>query len=182
MDFLNPGPASSRTLRNKVRQYDGIRRISDLMVTDLVIRDGRIAAIDGLASDPNVLWVGAATGGVWKSSNGGTTWTPVFDEQRVSSIGAVAIDQNARITSFEEKPTNPKSTLIGIALYYYPRTVLPEIDRYLDEGNNPDQPGRLIQWLYPQHAVHAWPVPGQWLDIGSRETLAEAQEIFGGRI
>ena len=56
---------------------------------------GRIAAIDGLVSDPNVLWVGAATGGVWKSMNGGTTWTPVFDEQRVSSIGAVAIDQNA---------------------------------------------------------------------------------------
>ncbi|MFP6771661.1 MAG: FAD-binding protein [Alphaproteobacteria bacterium] len=41
VDFLNTGPASSRTLRNKVRQYDGIRRISDLMVTDLVIRDGR---------------------------------------------------------------------------------------------------------------------------------------------
>ena len=56
---------------------------------------GRITAIDGLASDPNVLWVGAATGGVWKSTNGGTTWTPVFDEQRVSGIGAVAIDQNA---------------------------------------------------------------------------------------
>ena len=56
---------------------------------------GRITAIDGLASDPNVLWVGAATGGVWKSTNGGTTWTPVFDDQRVSGIGAVAIDQNA---------------------------------------------------------------------------------------
>ena len=99
-----------------------------------------------------------------------------------TKYGVVTIDENARITSFKEKPAEPKSTLIGIALYYYPRTVLPEIDRYLDEGNNPDQPGRLIQWLYPQHAVHAWPVPGKWLDIGSHETLAEAQEIFGGRI
>jgi succinate dehydrogenase/fumarate reductase flavoprotein subunit len=41
VDFLNTGPASSRTLRNKVRQYDSIRRISDLMVTELVVRDGQ---------------------------------------------------------------------------------------------------------------------------------------------
>ena len=41
VDFLNTGPASSRTLRNKCRQYDGIRRISDLMVTDLVVEGGR---------------------------------------------------------------------------------------------------------------------------------------------
>ena len=102
--------------------------------------------------------------------------------EEATKYGVVAIDENARITSFEEKPAEPKSTLIGIALYYYPRTVLPEIDRYLDEGNNPDQPGRLIQWLYPQRAVHAWPVPGQWLDVGSHETLAEAQKIFDDRI
>lgn len=54
---------------------------------------GRIAAIDALESDPNVIYVGAATGGVWKSTNGGTTWTPIFDDQRVSGIGAIAIHQ-----------------------------------------------------------------------------------------
>ncbi len=43
VDFLNTGPASSRILRNQVRRHDTIRRISDLMVTDLVIRDGRAA-------------------------------------------------------------------------------------------------------------------------------------------
>ncbi len=102
--------------------------------------------------------------------------------EEATKYGVVAIDENASITSFEEKPAEPKSTLIGIALYYYPQAVLSEIDRYLAEGNNPDQPGRLIQWLYPQRAVHAWPVPGQWLDVGSHETLAEAQEIFGRRI
>ena len=80
---------------------------------------GRIAAIDGLVSDPNVLWVGAATGGVWKSMNGGTTWTPVFDEQRVSSIGAVAIDQNAPevvwVGTGEGNPRN--SAGVGAGLY-----------------------------------------------------------------
>ena len=101
--------------------------------------------------------------------------------EKATKYGVVDIDENWCITSFNEKPSKPKSTLIGIALYYYPRAVLPEIDRYLAEGNNPDQPGRLIQWLYPQQTVHAWPVPGQWLDIGSHETLSEAQKIFDSR-
>jgi photosystem II stability/assembly factor-like uncharacterized protein len=52
---------------------------------------GRIADIAVQGSDPSVIWVGAATGGVWKSTNGGTTFTPVFDGQRVSGIGALAI-------------------------------------------------------------------------------------------
>lgn len=55
---------------------------------------GRIAAIDAVHSDPNHIVIGAATGGVWVSKNGGLTWTPVFDEQPVASIGAVAIDQS----------------------------------------------------------------------------------------
>jgi photosystem II stability/assembly factor-like uncharacterized protein len=55
---------------------------------------GRIAAIDAVASDPNHIVIGAATGGVWISRNGGLTWAPVFDEQPVASIGAVAIRQD----------------------------------------------------------------------------------------
>ena len=43
VDFLNTGPASSRTLRNQVRRHDAVRRISDLMVTDLVVHDGHAA-------------------------------------------------------------------------------------------------------------------------------------------
>lgn len=101
--------------------------------------------------------------------------------EEATQFGVVSIDADARITRFEEKPASPQATLISIALYYYPRAVLPEIDRYLAEGNNPDQPGRLIQWLFPQTLVHAWPTPGQWLDIGSHETLEEAQGIFANR-
>ncbi len=55
---------------------------------------GRIAAIDAVESSPNVIWVGAATGGVWKSIDGGLTWRPVFDDQPVAAIGALAIDQS----------------------------------------------------------------------------------------
>jgi len=53
---------------------------------------GRITAIDAVAADPSILYVGAAAGGLWKSVNGGQTWTATFDDQPVLSIGAVAID------------------------------------------------------------------------------------------
>jgi photosystem II stability/assembly factor-like uncharacterized protein len=52
---------------------------------------GRLAAIAGSDRDPWLVYIGAAGGGVWKSANGTTTWTPVFDKQDVGSIGAVAI-------------------------------------------------------------------------------------------
>ncbi len=54
---------------------------------------GRVAAIDAVIHDPNIIYVGAATGGVWKSINGGTTWKPIFDEQNTASIGSISIYQ-----------------------------------------------------------------------------------------
>ena len=95
-----------------------------------------------------------------------------------TKFGVVEVDANGCILSFEEKPAAPKSTLIGIALYHYPKAVLPLIDQYIEDGNNPDQPGRLIQWLYPRMPVYTWSVPGTWYDIGSKETLEEANRIF----
>ena len=99
-----------------------------------------------------------------------------FEEAK--KYGAVTLDPEGKILSFIEKPPNPTSSLIGIALYYYPRAVLPLIHQYIAEGNNPDQPGRLIQWLYPRLPVFTWTVPGRWYDIGSKETLEEANRIF----
>ena len=56
------------------------------------VMSGRIAALDVVADNPRIIYVGSAGGGLWKSSNGGTTFRPVFDEH-VMSIGAVTIDQ-----------------------------------------------------------------------------------------
>jgi glucose-1-phosphate thymidylyltransferase len=96
----------------------------------------------------------------------------------IKKYNAITFDSDGKITFFEEKPKNPTSTVTGIALYYYPKATLPLIQRYIAEGNNPDQPGRLVQWLYPRIPVYVWPVPGLWYDIGSKETLEEANRIF----
>lgn len=82
------------------------------------------------------------------------------------------------LTSFEEKPQNPQNTNSAIALYYYPSDVLPMIKEYIKEGNNPDQPGRLVQWMYTRIPFYTWKISGLWYDIGSKEALAEADVIF----
>jgi glucose-1-phosphate thymidylyltransferase len=92
--------------------------------------------------------------------------------------GVVAVDAEGVITSFEEKPAEPKSTLIGIALYYYPKETVALFAGYLAAGNNPDQPGRFVQWLYDRTPVQTWKVPGTWFDVGSKETLEEANRLF----
>src|SRR5262249_55366508 len=102
----------------------------------------------------------------------------VKDLEQIKKYNALTLASDGRITFFEEKPRSPTSTLTGIALYFYPRHTLAMIKQYIAEGNNPDQPGRLIQWLYPRVPVFTWMVPGLWFDIGSRETLEEADQLF----
>ena len=98
--------------------------------------------------------------------------------EEIKKYNAINLDGEGRITFFEEKPKNPTSTLTGIALYFYPKSTLPLIKQYIAEGNNPDQPGRLVQWLYQRLPVYTWKVPGLWYDIGSKESLEEANRIF----
>lgn len=96
----------------------------------------------------------------------------------IKKYNSIVIDDAGKIEFFEEKPKQPKSTLTAIALYFYPRATIPLIRQYIAEGNNPDQPGRLIQWLYPRAAVYTWRVPGLWFDVGSKESLDEANRVF----
>ncbi len=102
----------------------------------------------------------------------------VGDLEAIKKYNSIDVDGDGRITFFEEKPANPKSTLTGIALYYYPKSALPLIRQYVEEGNNPDQPGRLVQWMYARTPFYTWRVPGIWYDVGSKETLEEASRIF----
>jgi glucose-1-phosphate thymidylyltransferase len=101
--------------------------------------------------------------------------------EEIKKYNSISLDAEGKITFFEEKPKAPTSTLTGIALYYYPKSVLPLIHQYMAEKNNPDQPGRLVQWMYQRTPVYTWRVPGIWFDIGSKESLEEANVIFSKR-
>src|SRR2546425_1551033 len=51
----------------------------------------RVSAVTGVIGQPNVYYAGAASGGIFKTTDGGTHWQPIFDDQPVSSIGALAV-------------------------------------------------------------------------------------------
>jgi len=54
-------------------------------------RGGRVLAVAGIPGDPSTYYFGAVAGGIFKSTNGGLSWTPMFDHQSISSIGAIAV-------------------------------------------------------------------------------------------
>src|SRR5437588_11689319 len=54
-------------------------------------RGGRTKSAAGVASQPNVFYIGVCNGGVWKSTDYGRTWNPIFDDQPTGSIGSLAV-------------------------------------------------------------------------------------------
>lgn len=79
---------------------------------------GRITAIDAVVADPNTIWIGAASGGVWKTNNAGGSWEAVFEEQPLLNIGSIAIQQSNPSTVWvgtgEGNPRNSVSLGEGI--------------------------------------------------------------------
>jgi photosystem II stability/assembly factor-like uncharacterized protein len=65
-------------------------------------RAGRVNAVTGVIGQPSVYYFGSVGGGVWKTINSGRTWTPIFDSERVASIGAIAV-----------APSNPNVIYVG---------------------------------------------------------------------
>ncbi|MFM8710065.1 MAG: WD40/YVTN/BNR-like repeat-containing protein, partial [Sphingomonadales bacterium] len=80
---------------------------------------GRITAVDAVVSNPNIVYIGAASGGVWKTENAGHSWTPVFDDQPLQNIGAIAIQQsNPQVVWVGTGEGNPRNSLnLGAGLY-----------------------------------------------------------------
>ncbi len=75
---------------------------------------GRVTAIDVVHTNPDIMYVGTASGGLWKSESGGITWSPIFDDQVTASIGAVAIQQsNPSVIWVGTGEGNPRNSLNG---------------------------------------------------------------------
>ncbi|MFM2118395.1 MAG: hypothetical protein RL316_1585 [Bacteroidota bacterium] len=80
---------------------------------------GRITAIDAVVANPTTVYVGAASGGVWKTENGGQSWNPIFDEQPIQNIGSIAIQQsNPNVVWVGTGEGNPRNSLnLGAGIY-----------------------------------------------------------------
>ncbi len=148
----------------------------NLVITreELTDDDLLVAAGDSLFSEPLTDFVAKARG-----AKAVLATYDVGDLEAVKKYSNITTDKEGIITDFEEKPPKPQSTLAGIALYYFSRETVPMFTTYTAAGNNPDQPGRFIQWLYKQTPVKTEQIKGTWFDIGSKETLEAANKIFG---
>ena len=113
----------------------------------------------------------------WWHGRGEASAVAVHDvgsRELARQYGIVELDESERVVSFVEKPEQPQTTLAATATYVYHRAHVPLIRRYLDEGNVPDQPGRLVAWLVRRVPVYGWRIRGDWRDIGDAGQLLEA--------
>ena len=75
---------------------------------------GRVTSIDVVLSNPDILYVGTASGGLWKSTSGGIKWEPLFEKEVTASIGAVKIQQsNPSVIWVGTGEGNPRNSLNG---------------------------------------------------------------------
>jgi glucose-1-phosphate thymidylyltransferase len=101
------------------------------------------------------------------------------DPERLGERGVVQVDATGRITSFQEKPESPKSTLTALPIYLFRPDALARIQEFLREGGDPDAPGTLVAWLVDRVRVEGWRSPGARVDVGTPEGLEAARRRFG---
>ncbi|SMO78574.1 sugar phosphate nucleotidyltransferase [Halorubrum cibi] len=103
--------------------------------------------------------------------------------ERAKSYGLVDLEGD-RVVDFQEKPEDPKSTLVSIACYAFPAETLPDLSTYLENDNNPDEPGWFLQWLQSREPVHAFTFDGAWFDIGTADSYLDTVEyaLDGGSL
>lgn len=102
----------------------------------------------------------------------------IHNLKEATMYGVVELNATHKVVSFEEKPANPKSTLISMCCYYFPKTTLSYLGEYKKASGKMDKAGEYIHWLSQQKEVYGFKFFGKWYDIGSIESYKEAQEKF----
>ncbi|WP_222912800.1 sugar phosphate nucleotidyltransferase [Natrinema sp. SYSU A 869] len=97
----------------------------------------------------------------------------VGSREKAKSYGLVELE-GERVVDFQEKPADPKSTLVSIACYAFPQNSLSLLATYLAGENNPDEPGWFIQWLQDRKPTYAYTFEGAWFDIGTPASYLDA--------
>lgn len=98
----------------------------------------------------------------------------MHDRNRCRRYGVVAVDEAMKITSFEEKPDEPKSTMVSTACYIFPRQTLSLFKEYLAGQNPKDNMGSFLEWLYKRTTVRGLVAEGFWYDIGDKHFYIQA--------
>lgn len=111
----------------------------------------------------------------------GTSCVMCHEENDLAKQQRTAIitkDANDLITSYEEKPQQPKGNLAVPPFYCYKNEDVKRIEEAIADGCGTDAPGSFAAWLSRQTKVHAWTMAGKRYDIGDRKSYDEVQGIF----
>ncbi|MDD5688306.1 MAG: nucleotidyltransferase family protein [Elusimicrobia bacterium] len=102
----------------------------------------------------------------------------VKSKDLVQKYSEIRLDNKNRVVSFVEKPAKPETTLAAICMYLFPKEKLDLVNKYLAEGNSPDQPGRYIQWLHKKELVYGFVFCDNWYDIGDINQYKQANKEY----
>ncbi len=106
----------------------------------------------------------------------------IEDISTLKRCGVMTLDDEMRVTSFEEKPQEPKSNMAAPPFYIYQKDTLPLVKKFIDEGQNPDAPGMFIPWLIERKPVHAFEFAGMRYDIGTVESYEMVKELWAEKV
>jgi len=100
----------------------------------------------------------------------------IKDIRQAKKYGVIKLGSKFKLIDFKEKPENPKSTLIAMCLYYFPKGKLRLIKEYLNSKTDKhDATGFYIDWLRKKVPVYGFTFDGFWYDIGDHEFYNEAK-------
>lgn len=109
-----------------------------------------------------------------------TSCVMCHEENNLKALQKTAVittDENDLITSYEEKPVEPKGNLAVPPFYFYKANDLKRISEALEEGCAYDAPGSFAAWLSHKTNMHAYKMPGKRYDIGDLNSYKQANEI-----
>ena len=152
-------------------------------VRDILFARDRIPAGEDLlvAAGDNVLDFSLADFAAY-AAGCGTSCVMCHEERRLEVLRKTAVittDAEGRITSYEEKPREPKGHLAVPPFYYYRAADAARIEEALAGGCSADAPGSFAAWLAGRTELRAWRMPGKRYDIGDLPSYEEAKRIFG---
>ncbi|MDP2922528.1 MAG: nucleotidyltransferase family protein [Candidatus Omnitrophota bacterium] len=100
----------------------------------------------------------------------------VKEKKLASRYGVVKVDSQKKIIELVEKPKKPLSALAATCIYFFPQDSLKFLDMFLSMEHSPDAAGEYISWLVTQTKVFGYTLKGNWIDIGQRDSLVQAEK------
>ena len=113
----------------------------------------------------------------------GTSCVMAHKEERLEALrktAVITVDEENRITSYEEKPQEPRGHLAVPPFYYYKHTDIIRIQEALGDGCGYDAPGSFAAWLSRHTPMHAWLMPGKRWDIGDMKSYEAVRDSYRG--